>query len=75
MRLDVVTRMVDIANRQACQLFVIAGDLFENVRVPKAKVRETAAALKQFQGLVLVLPGNHDCIQEADDPARVPVAR
>ncbi len=68
-RLAVVTRMVQTATSDKCDLFVVAGDLFDNVRVPKTLVRQAAQALSQFEGLVVVLPGNHDYVQEAsEDP-------
>ncbi|OHB79632.1 MAG: hypothetical protein A2W31_02150 [Planctomycetes bacterium RBG_16_64_10] len=31
-RLETLARLVDIANEQQCHLFVVAGDLFNNVR-------------------------------------------
>ncbi|MEO2018332.1 MAG: metallophosphoesterase, partial [Fuerstiella sp.] len=67
-RVEVVSRMVELANREQCDLFAIAGDLFDNLKVSKTAIRETAHALKRFEGLVAVLPGNHDYLQEADDP-------
>jgi DNA repair protein SbcD/Mre11 len=67
-RVAVVSRMADLANQEGCQLFVVAGDLFDNLRVPKTLLRETAEALNRFEGLVAILPGNHDYAQEADDP-------
>lgn len=67
-RLETLSRMVDTANDKDCNLFVLAGDLFENLSVSKALIRETGEVLKRFEGLVVVLPGNHDYIQESDDP-------
>ena len=67
-RVEVVSRMVELANREQCDLFAIAGDLFDNLKVSKTAIRETAHALKRFEGLVAVLPGNHDYLQEANDP-------
>ena len=67
-RLETLGRMVEAANDNDCDLFVIAGDLFDNPRVSKAIIRKTGESLKRFEGLVIVLPGNHDYIQESDDP-------
>jgi len=67
-RLETLGRMVEVASNENCDLFVVAGDLFENLRVGKAVVRKSAEVLKRFEGLVAVLPGNHDYIQESDDP-------
>lgn len=66
-RLETLRTMVDTANARDCGLFVVAGDLFDHPRVPKGLVREAAAALARFEGVVAVLPGNHDYAQE-DDP-------
>lgn len=67
-RVAVVARMADLANQERCQLFVVAGDLFDHLRVSKKMIRQTAEALRRFDGLVAVLPGNHDYKSEADDP-------
>jgi exonuclease SbcD len=67
-RLETLSRMVGMANAQNCGLFVVAGDLFENLQVAKATIREAAKSLRRFEGLVVVMPGNHDYIQETDDP-------
>lgn len=67
-RVAIVARMVDLANRERCDLFVVAGDLFDHLRVSKKVIRQTAEALRRFSGLVAVLPGNHDYKSEVDDP-------
>ncbi len=66
-RLGTLRSMVDLASERECDLFVIAGDLFDNPRVPKGVVREAGNILSGFEGVVAVLPGNHDYAQE-DDP-------
>lgn len=66
-RLETLRGMVDLANARECGVFVIAGDLFDTPRVLKGLVRETAEILTRFEGIVVVLPGNHDYVQE-DDP-------
>ena len=66
-RLLTLGAMVDLANERDCGLFVIAGDLFDTRRVAKGLVRQTAETLARFEGVVVVLPGNHDYAQE-DDP-------
>ena len=67
-RVAVVAKMADLANRERCQLLVVAGDLFDHLRVSKKVIRQTAEALRRFNGVVAVLPGNHDYKSEADDP-------
>jgi len=66
-RLEVLRGMVKLAKERDCQVFVVAGDLFDTPRVPRGLVRETAEILARFEGVVVVLPGNHDYAQE-DDP-------
>lgn len=60
-RLRALEKMVTEANRQSCQLMVIAGDLFHSSS-PEVKLRRQAFdILSSFTGKVLaVLPGNHD---------------
>ena len=60
-RLAAFDRMVQTANDEGCDLFVIAGDLFENTHsIAKRDVVRVFTALSQFHGTVAVLPGNHD---------------
>ncbi|HQZ27906.1 MAG: metallophosphoesterase [Verrucomicrobiales bacterium] len=65
-RLVTLRGMVDLANERSCEVFVMAGDLFDTPRVTKGIVREAAETLARFDGVVIVLPGNHDYIQEED---------
>ena len=67
-RIAVLSRMAELANQNNCDLFVIAGDLFDHLRVSKKTIRQTAEALRQFEGIVAVLPGNHDYKSQVDDP-------
>jgi DNA repair exonuclease SbcCD nuclease subunit len=60
-RFGTLRRTVELANAEGCNLFVVAGDLFDRVSVPAETVVEAASILEEFQGeLVAVLPGNHD---------------
>ncbi len=60
-RLAAFERMVQTANDEQCDLFVIAGDLFENTySVAKRDVTRLFTTLSGFCGTVAVLPGNHD---------------
>ena len=60
-RLSAFDRMVETANNEKCDLFVVAGDLFENTyNVTKRDVARVFGALSRFHGTVAVLPGNHD---------------
>jgi DNA repair exonuclease SbcCD nuclease subunit len=60
-RFATLKRLVAVANEKSCDLFVVAGDLFNQVKVAKKDVLRAVQALKEFEGkLVAVLPGNHD---------------
>ncbi len=61
-RSEVLTRMVQRANEENCDLLVIAGDLFHNIKgIDKGTIARTAEQLNGFLGeCVLILPGNHD---------------
>ena len=49
------------ANAEECDLFVIAGDLFDKTAgIAKKTIRELLDLLCAFRGTVVVLPGNHD---------------
>src|SRR6185437_2288533 len=59
-RFETLERMVKQANEEHCDLFVVAGDLFDNLRVSRETIQRAAKILGQFDRLTLVLPGNHD---------------
>lgn len=63
--LETLKRMVQMANGLRCDLFVIAGDMFDRTNIPKTEVKKAAQILNEFQGAsVAVLPGNHDFLEE-----------
>lgn len=60
-RISAFENMVEQANREACDLFVITGDLFENnYGISKKNIETVLGTLSHFNGTVVVLPGNHD---------------
>ena len=61
-RVDVIANMVQIANQKECNLFVIAGDLFDRIKgIDKKMISQAVEALDGFQGdCIVVMPGNHD---------------
>lgn len=60
-RYETLENMVAIANKEECDLFVIAGDLFDRVTVKAKEISRAVKILNEFNGeLVIVLPGNHD---------------
>lgn len=66
-RFAALQRLVATANERDADFFVVAGDLFDRVRVTKAEIDRTVKILAQFTGVaVLVLAGNHDYCEGAD---------
>jgi DNA repair exonuclease SbcCD nuclease subunit len=66
-RFETLQKMIEAANTQGCDIFVIAGDLFDSQRIPRKDILSAAAILKNFDGAcVLILPGNHDYMQKGE---------
>lgn len=60
-RFDCLKDMVKKAEADACELFVITGDLFDNINNVRIKdIKQVVDILTMFGGTVIVLPGNHD---------------
>ena len=60
-RFECLRDMVHKAEEDGCELFVVTGDLFDNINTVKVgDVRQVAEILAAFNGTVIVLPGNHD---------------
>jgi DNA repair protein SbcD/Mre11 len=60
-RFETLKKLVDLANARNCDLFVVAGDLFDHHRVADKDIVLCKQLLAEFQGKAcLVLPGNHD---------------
>jgi DNA repair exonuclease SbcCD nuclease subunit len=53
-------RVIDLANREAADVLVLAGDIFDNDRVPAETVEWAAAQIARFEGQAFLIPGNHD---------------
>jgi DNA repair exonuclease SbcCD nuclease subunit len=68
-RFETLRSLLETANDEGSELFVIAGDLFHDQNVARRDIRAPAEALGRFKGrAVLVLPGNHDFLQEGESP-------
>lgn len=64
-RMTVFEGMVESANDEGCDLFVITGDLFENTySISKKEIKTLLDMLSAFKGTVVVMPGNHDYYDE-----------
>ena len=67
-RLDGLTRVVSTANNREAHFLVVAGDLFDSVNVSKTDIKNVADILRTFSGKhVVVLPGNHDFLEQTED--------
>ena len=66
--LETLVRMVDAANNEKCDLFVVAGNLFENPRVRKAGISAAGRALKRSESLVADSARQSRLHQEEGDP-------
>lgn len=53
-------RVIDLANAVGADALVIAGDFFDNDRVPEETVVFAAETIRRFEGQAFLLPGNHD---------------
>ena len=56
--------MVDAAVECDVDIVLIAGDLFDSSRVRDDAVARTIGELRRFGRPVVVIPGNHDCVDE-----------
>ena len=64
-RFAALDNLVEKANGEDCQLFIIAGDLFHRANASQETVLRAAKSLHAFKGAcVAVLPGNHDYYDE-----------
>ena len=68
-RFNALQRMVDRANVEQVDFFVLAGDIFDTVNVNvRDTIQRAAGILGQFTGkAVLVLPGNHDFYERGEN--------
>jgi DNA repair exonuclease SbcCD nuclease subunit len=60
-RFEAVDRLVSMANNEKCNMFVVAGDLFNNINIPRKDIDRVVKSLDGFSGeCVIVMAGNHD---------------
>lgn len=64
-RIDVVTRIAELASARDCAFVVIAGDVFETNQPDRRTVERAMEALSAFAMPVYLLPGNHDAFEPA----------
>lgn len=54
------SRVIDLANDCGADALLIAGDFFDNDRVPAETVEFAAREIARFEGQSFLIPGNHD---------------
>jgi DNA repair exonuclease SbcCD nuclease subunit len=69
--MDALRAVVSTANESEVDIVLIAGDLFDNARLGDEVVKETVAELGKLARPVVVIPGNHDCVDEGSIYRRV----
>lgn len=58
--LSVLREVLAIARTARADLVVLAGDTFENNRLPAPLLERAARIMREFSAPIVVLPGNHD---------------
>lgn len=66
-RVQALENIVRIANEKSCDYLIIAGDLYDKKEISLSLQREVCSILNGYEGIVLVLPGNHDYYEGEDD--------
>ena len=59
-RVEVVSRIGDVARNESVDAVLVAGDLFDSSTVPASEVLEVMELIGALPCPVLVIPGNHD---------------
>ena len=54
--------VLDLALAEQADIFLIVGDLFDDNRPKPPVVEHAIAQINRFPGPVILLPGNHDCV-------------
>ncbi|MBM3439135.1 MAG: hypothetical protein FJX91_08415, partial [Bacteroidetes bacterium] len=59
-RFDALKNVVQASNDKDAHFLVVAGDLFDDLKVTQKDIKVVVEILKKSKAEVLVLPGNHD---------------
>ncbi|UMZ73795.1 metallophosphoesterase family protein [Natranaerofaba carboxydovora] len=66
-RINTLERLIDIANENECDLFLVTGDMFHRTKIKKEYILKTAQIISRFEGnCCAILPGNHDHLEAYD---------
>ena len=61
--LDTFSSVIEMALEAQVDAVLIAGDLFDHARVPDSAIAATVDQLRRLEQPVVVIPGNHDCVE------------
>ncbi len=64
-RIDVITRLGELAEEHGATFIVVAGDVFESNQLSRQTVLRTLDALNSLTVPIFLLPGNHDPLDAA----------
>lgn len=59
-RIETVRSIAHLAGKHQVDAVVVAGDVFETNTIAAKTIMQTLGAMAEFEGLWLLLPGNHD---------------
>ncbi len=66
-RVEALKNIVRIAGEEECDYLIIAGDLYDKKDISLSLHKEVCAILGEYNGTVLILPGNHDYYEGEGD--------
>lgn len=66
-RFDALQNIVDASKQKDAHFLVVAGDLFDDLKVTNKDIKTVVDILKKSPAEVLVLPGNHDYYDGKDN--------
>lgn len=59
-RIETIKAIAHLAGRHQVDAILVAGDVFETNTIAAKTIMQTLSAMAEFEGLWLLLPGNHD---------------
>jgi DNA repair exonuclease SbcCD nuclease subunit len=71
-RIDAVKQVIALAEKEAADFVIAAGDLFDDNRIAPAILEEVARIIKRSSVPIYMLPGNHDPLTQDSPYVRCP---
>jgi DNA repair exonuclease SbcCD nuclease subunit len=60
--LEVLRKVLAVANEARVDTVLLAGDIFDNNRIAQAILDDAATIMAESRAAIVILPGNHDCL-------------